>query len=139
MTTSVCALDPSFQRDGWDESIIEAFDHAAPSSALEICASLFRTSAGAHSAYSLLVKRDIAGPLSLKMVKRLKMKRIGNESSATWKGLKDCSCTASATGHTYQMVMRHDNAVVELMYAGPLWATPDRFHLLAATINGRLR
>lgn len=134
-----CIQDSSFQSLGWTQGLIEAFDHTSALAALQVCATLFRTPAGAASAYRFLVKRDVKTLIKLKTATPLSMAQIGNQSAGMVRQIKECSCSTTALLRTYDIVYRHDNAVVEATYTGPARFAPDQFASLVAGQNSNLR
>lgn len=136
-TKSVCTLPQSFAQLGWKQGLIEAFDRSVPTYALQVCASLFRDTAGAHAAYRDLVKSIFTARVQVKMASRLSMPAVGDESSAITHSEKQCVCDPKPTLFSYEVVFRHANALVDLAYSGPA-SRPGQFEQLARRVNSRL-
>ena len=138
-STSSCSLPASFQGDGWTQGLIEAFDRSGPSHALELCASLFADSHGAHAAYLTEVSTILTPRVKLNLAHAIRVSRIGDEASGITTAEKKCACSQIPDLVTYEIVFRHDNALLDLSYAGPPTFSLSSFERLVTGTNTKLR
>lgn len=133
-----CTVPSSFRSSGWEQGMIEAFDTSKLSTGLQLCGYLFTTSSQAHLAYRVQVKTLLKPLLKLKLASKLPMTRVGSESMATRRDMKECVCQTIGMTRQYDAVFRHDNALVVVEYTGPAMYSVDSFLRLVTHSNARL-
>ena len=128
-STSSCEQPRSFTRDGWIQGLIAVYGvHLLPF--LEICSALFRETRGAHAAYRALARLERVRSAG-RPVRRLPVPPVGAEFQAL--GLTQNKLAA------YDLVFRHGNAVINLVFLGESTVSARRFEHLASLIDARLR
>jgi hypothetical protein len=135
---STCTLPTSLAGDGWTQGMIEAFDRSSTTSALQLCGALFHTTHGAHLAYQQLVQAHFQPLLTAKYAVHLATPRIGNEVSGINRTGVGCACAPKDVPHSYEIVFRHDNAVLDLAFSGPVTVSPAQFVRLVTRTNAEL-
>jgi hypothetical protein len=136
-TMRSCDVPHSFARQGWRKGLIQAFDSAKSQTTLQMCVSLFKTSRGAHAAYVYRTDRQLKLLIKLGEMKQLATPQIGDEA-LTVGGGDLCKCGGMTAARTYEIVFRHDNALVDLGYQGSSSVTQVGFERLAVRINSNL-
>jgi hypothetical protein len=136
-STSDCILSAALARDGWTQGLIESFDRSKTTLSLQLCASLFKTSHGAHLAYRKIAGQEITLPVKRNLGARISLSGVGNEAAGIDRGGIHCAC-GSTDASGYEIVFRHDNAVLDLTYAGPTSLTLSQFEQLVTRTNQRL-
>lgn len=137
--TSACALPTAFARDGWMQGLIQSFDRSAATMSLQLCASRFKTAQGAHLAYRKLVGKELSLLIKTQLASRLPTSGLGDEATGITRNGIGCSCEPPAAApHTYEIIYRHQNAVVDLTYSGPGSYSSTQFEQLVTRTNARL-
>jgi hypothetical protein len=127
--TTDCTVLASFAHDGWIQGLVEGFDSDSFLHTLSLCASAFQTPQGAHTAYAA-ARTDLVHYLKKHHLHSTPIPSIGAESSGY---------AASQGGlELGQIIFRHDNAVVVLIYIGPSSYSFNNLIALAQTTDRRL-